>query len=161
MRIRRAGLPADRRERAQKALQQQLMDSLKPYKLILSYVPFDGEFDLSALNAQLAQQGRLCLPRIEDETLVCYRAEGELVAHPFGFLEPDPTQAKVCVPDLILVPGLAFDRYNFRLGYGKGYYDRYLPTIAAPSWGVCFSEQLTAALPTDPWDHPLTTILHN
>ena len=42
----------------------------------------------------------------------------------FGMLEPIKTQAKI--PDVMLIPTLAFDSYKFRLGYGKGFYDSYL-----------------------------------
>lgn len=44
--------------------------------------------------------------------------------------------------DLIIVPGVAFDRSGNRLGRGKGYYDRFLPKLKAPKMGVCFDFQL-------------------
>ena len=47
-----------------------------------------------------------------------------LFVNKFGILEPSKTQAKV--PDVMLVPILAFDKNKYRLGYGKGFYDRYL-----------------------------------
>ena len=47
-----------------------------------------------------------------------------LFVNEFGILEPAKTKAKV--PDVMLIPLLAFDKYKFRLGYGKGFYDRYL-----------------------------------
>ncbi len=71
--------------------------------------------------------------------------------HPFGMLEPNPliceriSQQNI---DLILVPGLAFDKKNHRLGCGKGFYDRYLCTIPSIcTWGIGFKEQLVAHLP--------------
>ena len=49
--------------------------------------------------------------------------------------------------DLIIVPGLAFDRKQNRVGYGKGYYDRFLPKIKAPKIGICFDFQLLDVVP--------------
>ena len=54
--------------------------------------------------------------------------------------------------DFVVVPGLAFTPDGRRLGYGAGFYDRFLPTVDAPNAGVCFTEQLLDDLPTEPHD---------
>lgn len=51
--------------------------------------------------------------------------------------------------DLIIVPGLAFDRKKNRMGRGKGYYDRFLPKLTAPKMGICFEFQLFDTIPSD------------
>ena len=51
------------------------------------------------------------------------------------------------VVDFVIVPGLAFTAAGDRLGYGSGYYDRFLPRVSAPNVGVCFREQLIDELP--------------
>lgn len=51
--------------------------------------------------------------------------------------------------DLIIIPGVAFDRRKNRLGRGKGYYDRFLSTIKAPKMGICFEFQLFDDIPND------------
>jgi len=56
------------------------------------------------------------------------------------------------VNSLCIVPGLAFDKKGYRLGYGKGYYDRFLETFNGISIGLCFDEMLEDALPTDNFD---------
>ena len=64
-----------------------------------------------------------------------------------------PACAAELVPDVLLVPMLAFDAAGYRLGYGGGFYDRFLPkTEHTPNVGVCFTEQLLDELPTEPWD---------
>jgi len=64
--------------------------------------------------------------------------------------------------DLILVPGLAFDRRGFRLGFGKGFYDRTLPHLkkAALSVGLCYSFQIVDQVPVGPLDFPVKALLH-
>jgi 5-formyltetrahydrofolate cyclo-ligase len=55
--------------------------------------------------------------------------------------------------DLILVPGLVFDRYGYRVGYGKGYYDRLIETHPnVITIGVCLDEFFIERLPSEPWD---------
>jgi len=63
--------------------------------------------------------------------------------------EPDPQ-----VPDLVVVPGVAFTSIGHRLGQGGGWYDRFLPNIndQATSVGVCFAEQVVDDLPQEPHD---------
>lgn len=61
--------------------------------------------------------------------------------------------------DIILVPLAGFDRRKHRLGYGKGYYDRFLATQAAITIGLAFSCQETDLIPTEPHDQALTMII--
>ena len=74
-----------------------------------------------------------------------------------GFMDiPEPTAS--CEPvdpqevDLVLVPGVAFDRQGNRLGYGGGYYDRFLQQCAAPRVALAFATQLVDHVPTEPHD---------
>jgi 5-formyltetrahydrofolate cyclo-ligase len=61
--------------------------------------------------------------------------------------------------DLAIVPLLAFDRRGYRIGYGKGYYDRLLAASPAPTIGVAFAAQELATLPVEPHDMPLDWIV--
>lgn len=72
--------------------------------------------------------------------------------------EPDPAVSPPVDPaaiDLVLVPGLAFDRHGGRLGFGAGYYDRFLPTTDALRVGLAFSLQLVDRVPVTPNDVPV------
>ena len=87
-----------------------------------------------------------------------------LVTGKFGGIpEPRPTCPE-CIPDpndLILVPGLLFDRRGFRIGYGAGYYDRYLAKLSdgCKPVGICFQGQLTERIDNKPWDIPVARIV--
>lgn len=92
----------------------------------------------------------------------------ELVSGFFGVREPDLERCKnrlspcncsentVCV-----VPGLAFDKKGFRLGYGKGYYDRFLSEYNGISVGFCYSELLLDSIPSDIYDKKVDYICCN
>lgn len=74
----------------------------------------------------------------------------ELMLSSAGLWEPDPSQADH-VPeaeiDLVVVPGVAFDRSGHRLGLGGGFYDRWLPSVSAPRVGLAFSLQVVERVP--------------
>jgi len=73
----------------------------------------------------------------------------------------DAADAALAIPplDAVIVPGLAFDCAGFRLGYGAGYYDRFLSHTAAHSVGLAFDCQLYDVLPSAPWDVPVQAIV--
>lgn len=61
--------------------------------------------------------------------------------------------------ELAIVPGIAFDRSNHRLGRGRGYYDRLLPQLNSYILGVCFDFQLFDAIPYDEYDVPMDEVV--
>ena len=116
---------------------------------VMTYMAFRNEPDLSALFSLLPSV-RWVLPRIEGRRLILHPYDPDrLVRHPFGMLEPDPALPVVDpgVLDVVLVPGVAFDPQGGRLGFGGGYYDRFLPTTPALRVGVTFDACLIDALP--------------
>jgi 5-formyltetrahydrofolate cyclo-ligase len=60
--------------------------------------------------------------------------------------------------DLIIVPGVAFDKEGYRLGYGKAYYDKYLSNISAYSIGLAYSFQVTDGFHRDPHDRKVDAL---
>ena len=86
-----------------------------------------------------------------------------LTVNKFGVPEPFETKKKGHLPDIILVPLVAFDSYKNRLGYGKGFYDRYLYKLIKlnkkiETIGVAFSFQKYKKLPTSNFDFKLNNI---
>ena len=110
---------------------------------VMAFVGFNGEPDTDPLFARIAADGkRLLLPRVEATGIVVADGSSPLVASKFGVQEPTGPAIDVEEIDLVIVPGLAFTSAGDRLGYGQAYYDRLLPTVSAPTVGVCFEEQL-------------------
>ena len=84
----------------------------------------------------------------------------DLLPGPFGNHEP-AEDAPAPSPDLVLVPGLAFDRSGFRLGRGGGFYDRFLESFPSHPvlCGVCFSCQIVPNVPREAHDARVDWIL--
>ena len=123
-----------------------------------SYLPLPGEPQvLSLLSEKFKNQ---CFPVRRDHKLMGYVPyEGNLqeLSKESYFLKNEGH--KICNPDIILVPGLMFDRKGFRLGRGRGYFDVYLATHGCLSIGLCYSWQLVKALPIEAHDEKVTMII--
>lgn len=137
--------------------------------VVAGYVPVRFEIDPGSLMQSFLEAGAtLVLPATDpggaDERLQFRRWQpGEtLVPGYVGVPEPAP-DAQAIVPNLILVPLLAFDRAGRRLGYGGGYYDRSLAALRADhtifAMGVAYAEQEIPEVPTESHDQRLDAIL--
>ncbi len=127
---------------------------------VLLYHSIKGEVDTSLL---LAQSGkRLVLPVIEGENLVLKEySEEKLVAGYKGIMEPSSDCPTVDPSDvqLALIPGVAFDAGHHRLGRGKGFYDRLLPSLGCPIIGMGFSWQVIDSVPVESHDITLSGVV--
>ena len=152
--------------REAEALQTVIRERWKDYPTVFLYTSFGSEFPTDGLIREALREGkRVGLPRIGQEGQMRfhrYLPGDSLEAHPYGMKEP-LEGSPVLEPDehtLILVPGLLFDTDGYRLGYGGGYYDRYLAKYPqAHSCGIGYSVQLVPALSClDTQDIPLKEI---
>lgn len=141
-----------------------LQSSLPKEGIILSYSSFSHEFATNQLNSWLAKGQRLALPYVKGtdiDTFYVKDPSNQLQLSSWGIPEPNP---KLCQKlelnevALILVPALGFDRNWHRIGYGKGYYDRFLAKVPeTPAYGLGFKEQLIIGdLPIAPHDLQLS-----
>lgn len=129
---------------------------------VSAYWPMRSEADPRPILEALHERGLpLCLPAIVEKRMIFRRwAPYEpIVPGGFGTLVPTPDQPEV-KPTILLVPLAAFDRRGYRIGYGKGYYDRALselgPTI---SIGIGYAAQEVEAVPDEPHDRRLDWIV--
>ncbi len=158
-------LSEKRRMSASTSLFKRVLPLLKDMTYVASFASFSHEIDSSLLNRKLCEEKKLCLPCVRGKNLFFYHVENleQLIPSKWKIWEPDPSKSIKILPeqiDLILVPGLAFDKYNQRLGYGMGYYDRYLATMNGKKVGIAFREQKVASLPTEEHDLPVDQILY-
>ena len=138
-----------------------LAELLAEKQRVLLYAPLPDEPDPRGLLKRLPK-ARFYLPRVEGEELAVLPYDAPLVPGAFGVLEPaggEPLPPEAL--DAVVVPALAFDRRGFRLGQGKGYYDRFLKRLARDALTVGFVPEALVLdeLPTDPWDVPVRAIV--
>ncbi|MGD2148433.1 MAG: 5-formyltetrahydrofolate cyclo-ligase [Anaerolineae bacterium] len=128
---------------------------------ILTYLAFRNEPDLAALVDVLPGIAWI-VPRIDREGLVLHRYDPDsLLRHAYGMLEPLPS-APVVEPaelDVVLVPGVSFDRQGGRLGFGGGFYDRLLIRTSAVRIGITYDACLADALPCDAHDQRMDWVV--
>ncbi|WP_338789078.1 5-formyltetrahydrofolate cyclo-ligase [Metabacillus sp. FJAT-53654] len=80
----------------------------------------------------------------------------------FGLLEPKVLETEKVSPnqiDLMIIPGICYDRRGYRIGYGGGYFDRYLTHYKNDTLSLAFSMQIVEKVPTEPHDLPVSTII--
>ena len=113
----------------------------------------------------MAELAQACVPEVvaKGQPLQFRRwsPDTALVAGAFGVMVPADTA--ITIPDVVIVPMLAFDRAGFRLGYGGGFYDRTLAALRANgaclAVGLAYAAQQAATLPVDRFDQPLDLIV--
>jgi 5-formyltetrahydrofolate cyclo-ligase len=111
---------------------------LSKTKLLHCFIPIEkfNEVDTSIILRALRENSpkiRIAVPRVNFESAeletVIYNVEDELIENAWGIREPAGSELVEAEEiDMVLVPGLAFDRVGHRVGYGKGFYDRFLKT---------------------------------
>ncbi len=132
---------------------------------IAVYWPMDLEVDTRPfIDSAMADGRRVYLPRVVKKPrglhFCRYNGDPETLADgPFGLSEPRTEAADTDDIDLIIVPGLAFDLHGHRLGYGTGYYDRFLKQTAATRIGVAFDVMTIDILPVAEHDVAMNTIV--
>lgn len=150
-------------------LQQEFMDFITSFPLphrIMSFQPIveRREVQMAFIHETLENLGhQLCFPRVENEhEMVAYHvSSGEAwITSDWGIQEPDPqTCSKVNLADieLIIIPLLAFDSQGNRVGYGKGFYDRFLQDCRPETLkiGVCLDEPVQRIDDVEAHDIPL------
>lgn len=142
--------------------------SLASYRfadILLVYHPTDYEIDIRDVIERALHDGkRVALPRCrkEDRSMKFHfiTSTDELRSGAFGIKEPPETApvfdpydpANASHPAACIIPALVYDREGYRLGYGKGYYDRYLPKFKGTRIGLLYSDFLVKAVPRGRFD---------
>jgi len=140
------------------------LDEYKSAKIVFAFAGTEKEIDTSLfMNETIAAGKTLILPRCAAEhaiDLCVVRSMDDLEAGAYGILEPKTVRkADENNIDVILVPGLAFDRNGGRMGFGKGYYDRLLESSKAVKIGLCYDFQILEKIPTESHDVPMNFVI--
>lgn len=138
-------------------------------QLLFGYVPFRSEVDIRGVFEWCWRQRiGLAVPRvIAGQRLAWHRLTSfdQLISGAYGIMEPDPTVCEL-IKDYtsvrhILIPGVGFDAQGGRMGYGGGYYDRFLSQLPdeACKIAVAFDDQVVEGIPLDRHDYHMDQII--
>ncbi len=135
-------------------------DMYKSAENVFCYCALKDEVDTALILKKTVEAGkRLALPRCDDAqgnmSFYFIDSEKQLAKGSFGIMEPNPEVCEKAADfsgGLCIVPGVAFDENGFRLGYGKGYYDKFLIKSALFSVGLCYNICLCGSLPHEKHD---------
>jgi len=156
----RNSLAAPDAERLGRLAQKHLIEipEFESARTVGLYYPLGSEVRTDAIAQVAREQGKkVSLPRTEGNSIRFYEYTGgdELVQGRFGVMEPAPASPAGPV-DLIVIPGIVFDAEGCRIGYGKGFYDRFLAERQASfSVGLAYSFQIVERLPMGRFDRKL------
>ncbi len=143
--------------------------SFRHADIILLYAPIKSEIDVMPIMKEALSKGKkVAFPKcnVEERTMKYHfvTSESDLEVCAYGIREPkenlpvyDPEATRgvaVCY-----VPGLAFDVYGYRLGYGKGYYDKFMNKFTGCTIGLAYTELITQELPKGRYDRHCDVIL--
>lgn len=149
------------------AISKEALSDFKEFtdsKTVFCYVSVGSEVETHSFIKEILSEKRVVVPRCTDShgnmIAVEIKSFNELKEGFFGILEP---VSAVEFPkeriDFAIVPGIAFDKNGYRLGYGKGYYDRFLYGISPFKLGVCKKELLAESLPHDEYDVKMDMVI--
>lgn len=156
----RSALPEAARRERDAALRETLAasPSYRHASTLLAYAPIGAEIDLLPLLADALSAGkRVALPRSHREGIMTFhyiKSLSELRAGTYGIPEP-PSDAAIFTSapaTLCLVPGIVFDRRGYRIGYGGGYYDRFLRALDGAAIGIVYHDFILPTLPSGRYD---------
>lgn len=160
--------PEEHRHRSQ-AVETHLKDLLQSHRpwVLAFYWPIRAEFDCRSVVQQLIVSGvRACLPRvIAPDTALEFRAwqaGSEMLVDRYGI--GTPAAGELLTPDVVLLPVNAFDAAGYRLGYGRGYFDRTLASLSTLGQkplavGIGFELARVPSISPAPHDFPLDVIV--
>ena len=160
----RDGLSHDFMTIASKQIQRNLkkIEAFRNAETVACYYSVGSEVKTLDIIQQMISEGRtVALPRIVDDELVFCSVKSfeELQKGEFGIMEPRKNCPTVDDFDIILVPAVAMMRTGQRLGYGRGYYDRFLSKHKTPTISLEYSKLVVRNIPKSEGDIPIQWIV--
>lgn len=143
------------------------MDEYQKASSILFYVSYNNEVYTHNMIKESMEKGKNIVVPLSDKKnkeLILSKLTNweDLSRGEYGILEPAEERIeKVSADeiDLVIVPGIVFDKYGNRVGHGKGYYDRLLRQVKCPKIGLSFEKQIVKKIPEEKHDQPVDKIL--
>lgn len=158
----RSQCPAEVKKELDRRLSQQFLslDEYKSCKTLFAFVSTPIEVDTSVIISTALKDGKqVAVPKCRDKSglmdFFYITSTDCLKKGAFSIMEPDEALCERVTDlsdGLCLVPGLCFDRQGYRIGFGKGYYDRFLEEFGGTTVGICYSRCIEKELPRGVFD---------
>ncbi len=160
----RTDMPPEQRQQSDERIASRVRKlwQYRRAKQLLVYVSTDIEVDTHRIIRRALEDGKRvavprCVPDTREMEFYYITSLEELKPGSFGVYEPDPTAERLVTDlseGLCIIPAFCYDHTGFRLGYGKGYYDRFLPRFGGSLIGICYSACVRRSLPHGRFDRP-------
>ncbi len=164
----RKDIPRDKKVIYEMQISKKIIQSdyFKNAEQVLVFASSDEEFDTRFIIERCHKEEKSvfypsCIDNMGKMKFFKVDSECDLQIGMYGILEPKPycKEYKPGENDIIIVPCLSVDEKGYRIGYGKGYYDRFLKDFNGVSICPCYEELLTDTLPTDEYDIKVNIIV--
>ena len=166
IKVRVSAISANERRKREEILHNNLfsMPEFLDAKSVMLFANLPDEIDTFSLIDKCISMGKkVFLPVINGDDMTACEFTGEYRLGRYDIKEPVTPHSSLLTPnsiDFILVPGVAFSPNGYRLGRGKGYYDKFLSKYSNLfTVGVCFREQFYLDIPTEPHDIPMHKVI--
>ena len=163
---RRDSLSESNRAEASRLIRSRLLELpiIQAAQSVFIFISYSTEVDTHPVIETLLEAGRrVAVPKIVDKTTmlsVPIQGMDGLKPDRMGILTPTSDEHDRGPFDVAITPGVAFTEAGDRLGYGRGYYDRWFASHdVATKVAVAFEEQIVETLPTDEYDRPVDIIV--
>jgi len=137
------------------------LPAFKNAKSVLMYWSLPDELPTHNFIVKWSTKKQMLLPMVKGDKMLVkpFTSIDDLRKSDMGIWEPEAQKEYLRHIDLVIVPGIAFDKSKNRLGRGKGYYDRYFNHKNIVKVGVCYDFQLLEVVPTEPFDVRMDKII--
>lgn len=131
-------------------------------KTLLIYISINSEVDTIKIINYFLNTKNIAVPKIIDNNMYfCYITNlNDLTPGKYNI--PEPTNENI-VTDfdnaICIVPGICYDKENYRVGYGKGYYDRFLSKNKIKTIGLCYKECMIEKIDNDKYDYKIDEVI--
>ncbi len=131
-------------------------------KTLLIYISINSEVDTTKIINYFLNTKNIAVPKIIDNNMFfCYVTNlNDLTPGKYNI--PEPTNENI-VTDfdnaICIVPGICYDKENYRVGYGKGYYDRFLSKNKIKTIGLCYKECMIEKIDNDKYDYKIDEVI--
>ena len=165
IKVRVSAISANERRKREEILHNNLfsMPEFLSASSVLLFANLPDEIDTFSLIDKCFCLGKkVYLPVISGDDMQVAEFTGEYKIGKYGIKEPVTPNSSLLTPnsiDFALIPGVGFSPSGYRLGRGKGFYDKFLSKHPLYTVGVCFREQFFLDIPFEPHDVPMNKVL--